>query len=90
MWGLKGKEELAARQGDLGFIAKRRPAGQIDLVSCAIQIGNHQISGEGIYRTQNRVYVVNPRAEHGEHVRVQLSGIYELRLAKEWLHGFGD
>jgi hypothetical protein len=90
MWSLKGKEELAARQGDLGFIAKTRPAGQIDLVFQAVQIGNHLVFSDVVYRTKNRIYVINPRAEHGEHHIVKMQGVYELRLARQWLLGFGD
>lgn len=90
MWQLKGQETLAARQGDLGFIPKKRAAGQIDLASHTVQIGNHTIHGEAIYRTANRTYVLNPRAEHGEHYAVQKQGIFELRLARQWELGAGD
>ena len=91
MWSLKKDEILKARQGDLGFIPKAKMCGQLKIANAdRVDIGNHRIYADVVTQTQHRVYVLNPRAQHGEHNTVALQGIYELRLARQWEMGLGD
>lgn len=92
MWSLKSGETIAARQGDVAFIKKTRLSG-VD-VGNGISLGNHKIAGDRVTRSPaGRIYIENPVAEHGEHRRVALEGVYEVRIAKAWTgagNGRGD
>lgn len=83
IWSLKPGEKVRARQGDLAFIPKTKSFG-IEIES-EISLGNHQVTGEVIRKTKNKIYVLNPKAIHYEHDGIaNLQGWYELRLAKAW------
>ena len=86
MWQLRDFEKLKARQGDLGFIDTKFPkqATQSEAVAF-LDIGNHRVFAIEFYEHKDRIFALNPRAEHGEHIGVTLHGIYELRLARAWV-----
>jgi hypothetical protein len=89
IWNLKKGETVAKRQGDVAFIAKARPAGS-RINATTVRLGNHTISGTEIRQTSNKTYVLNPTAEHGEHMSVALTGWHEVRPAKAWAGGDTD
>ena len=89
MWALKDGEQVIARQGDVAFIRKNRLVGR-DL-GASVTLGNHKIAGDRVTRSPaGRIYVENPIAEHGEHRRVALQGVYEVRIAKAWTGATGN
>lgn len=89
MWNVKDGEKLVDRQGDLGFITSKniRLKGE-KIEGNKIQIGNHTVTADVLMSRNGRFFAENPRCEHGEHHAVNLTGIYELRLARSWSNGF--
>jgi hypothetical protein len=83
IWNLKSDEKVTARQGDLAFIAKSKKAGT-RLDGIEIALGNHVVRADAIWQTTNKVFAINPIANHGEHHTVQLEGLFELRLGRAW------
>lgn len=88
IWQLKNGEKIAARQGDLAFIPKSRPSGKDR--DTAIAIGNHSIACDRATATKHKFFALNPRAEHGEHDSIALTGWHELRLGRVWDKGSTD
>jgi hypothetical protein len=89
IWSLKNGEKIAKRQGDVAFIQKARPAGS-KIEATTVRLGNHTISGTEIRQTANKTYVLNPTADHHEHMAVALTGWHEVRPAKAWAGGNSD
>lgn len=89
MWSLSVTETVAARQGDLALVPKKRTMGDA-VVGQNIKLGNHDIWAEKITQTKNKTYALNPVLLHGEHREVALEGVFDLRLAKVWGGKFAD
>ena len=90
MWELTADEAILERQGDLAFISKKRPAGTRQ-ETVSITIGNHTVHAEEIRITKHKLFVKAASAIHAEHGETPVvPGWSEVRLARQWEHGYGD
>ena len=89
VWNLKGDEKVSARQGDLALIPKKRASGHKEGY-LEVELGNHHINADCVWRTKHRVFVMNPSLSHKEHHPVSLSGLYEARLGRAWGNSKAD
>jgi len=89
MFSLKKGEKIAARQGDIAFIARDRmpkiPKKAFD--THELRLGRHVVYARGVQRYKSKIYVVDPTASHPEHPPITLEGVYEVRVAKAWSNG---
>lgn len=86
LWSLKPGEEVAARQGDLGFIPSKRPRTGEEFRT--VEIGSHAIKAHRVVvkklKHGERYFARDPVAHHLEHATIELAGWYEMRPAKAW------